>query len=140
MEIQDGGRTDPGGCQVRLDRMTSHRACDQTPLACGSTIIRAITSPVDLDLLDFSVPEAEVVRVAIFEQAGSGQNFAPSWRLVDGAGRPAPICGAFSSVTSTDCGPLPEALNPYRLEVEDGGRNDVGSYSALVTFLTGGCP
>jgi len=140
VEVQDGTRNDTGTFLVRLDRLPFHRACDQVALTCGSASLGAISTLVDLDLLSFSVPEGETVRVAVFEQAGSGQNFAPSWRLLNASGRPSPVCGAFSSATSVDCGPLPAALNPYRLEVEDGGRNDVGSYTATVTFLTTGCP
>ncbi len=49
-------------------------------------------------------------------------------------------CSTFAISTSRDCGPLPVSGNPYRVEVEDQGRNDTGPYQILVEFLTTGCP
>jgi len=140
IEIEDNSHDDTGSYTVHLQRLTAARACDDIELVCDVTHADAIEHVADSDLLSFSVPEGETVRTSIFERVPSGANFNPSWRLLDGAGNPAPDCGAFTTTTSQDCGPLPEARNPYRIEIEDGTRNDTGTYDATITFLTTGCP
>lgn len=139
IEVQDGTRNDIGVYQLAYDRLPSYLACDQVELTCGITTGGATDSLVDIDLFAFHVPEAEIVRVLVQKLSG-GTAYAPNWRLLDASGRPAPYCGAFTAGTSLDCGPLPGALGPYRIEVADAGHNDIGTYSVLVTYLTTGCP
>ena len=54
------------------------------------------------------------------------------WRLLEGDGSPAADCG-FSALDQRDCGPLPAAGNPYRIEVQDSGLDEIGDYSAVVS-------
>ena len=99
-------------------------------LTCDVPVAGAISSATETDSLCLCVFEGDRLRIAVSESAGSGANFNPNWRLLDAAGDPAPTCGLFTTTVAVDCGPLTAAGNPYRLEVEDGARNDVGSYSA----------
>ena len=46
---------------------------------------------------------------------------------MDSAGNAPRSCGRTSFLVGQDCGPLPAAGNPYRVEIEDGARDDVGS-------------
>jgi hypothetical protein len=139
LEVQDGARNDTGTYLAAFDRLPAHLACDQVNLQCGVARAGSTDSLVDIDLFSFNVPEAEVVRVLVLETSG-GVNYGPNWRLLDASGRPAPFCGAVSTSTSLDCGPLPAALGPYRVDVEDATHNDLGSYAVTVTNLTSGCP
>jgi len=139
IEMQDGTRNDPGTYLVSYDRLPAHLACGQVDLACGVATAGATDSLVDIDLFSFEPPEGEMVRILVLETSG-GTGYGPNWRLLDASGRPAPFCGTATTATSLDCGPLPAALGPYRVDVEDASHNDVGSFTVMATFLTSGCP
>lgn len=139
LEIQDGARNDTGIYLTAYDRLPAHLACDQVSLQCGVARAGSTDSLVDIDLFVFNVAEGEMVRVLVLETSG-GVNYGPNWRLLNASGRPAPFCGAVTTSTSLDCGPLPAALGPYRVDVEDAGHNDLGTYTVTVTNLTNGCP
>ncbi|MDO8632919.1 MAG: hypothetical protein Q7R41_20755, partial [Phycisphaerales bacterium] len=139
LEIQDGTRNDTGIYLAAYDRLPAHLACGQVELQCGVSTAGTTDSLVDIDLFSFSAPEGEVVRILVLKQSG-GTAYGPNWRLIDGSGRPAPFCGTVTTSTSLDCGPLPAALGPYRVDIEDASHNDLGSYTVTATFLTTGCP
>jgi hypothetical protein len=139
IEVEDGARNDTGTYNAHLQRLTASRACGDVEPQCGVTHADTIEHIADSDLYAYHVEEGDSIRVGVFERVPSGTNFNPNWRLLDGAGNPAPVCGAFTTVTSVDCGPLPAARNPYRVEVEDGTRNDTGNYDVTVSLIPA-CP
>jgi hypothetical protein len=140
IEVEDNAHSDIGDYDLHLQRLTAVRACDDQPLACGVALEASIDPALDTDLLSFVVAEGQNVRIEVVELAGSGVNFTPSWRLLDGAGLPMPpTCDGFSATTTRDCSSLDAARNPYRVEVEDSGRNDIGNYKVTMTYI-GGCP
>jgi hypothetical protein len=113
------------------------------PIQCGIPITGQISDPIELDLLPFSVPEGEIVEITVGDAQPEGPNFTASWRLLDGIGNPVPgLCGLLKGGANqvTNCGPLREAGNPYRIEVGDVLRRDTGTYRVFVNFLTTGCP
>jgi hypothetical protein len=126
IEVEDGTRNDFGLSHVHVQHLNAARACENTPLPCDTPVNVTIEHPADSDLLSFRVSEAEIVRITVLEAPSQPANFNPSWRLIDGPGNPAAFCGAFTATVSVNCGPLPASGNPYRLEVEDGARNDTG--------------
>jgi len=140
LEVEDGGRNEIGTYSAYLQRLTAVRACDSIELQCGVGHTGTIDHIADSDLLQFEIVADETVRIGVSKVLPSLPNFNPNWRLLDGAGNPALACGTFTTTESRDCGLLPAARNPYRVEVEDGSRNDTGTYEVTVQFLTHGCP
>ncbi len=140
VEVQDGSRNEIGSYTLHMQRLTLPWSCDAVALTCGMVEDGAIDPVIDTDLFGFAAPEGEFVRVGVFEREPSGASFNPWWRLLDAAGNPAPACGNFTTQTSLDCGPLPVSRGPYQIEIQDGSRNDVGSYQIFIDFLTSGCP
>ena len=126
IEVEDGGRNDFGLFHLHVQHLNAVRACENEPLPCDTAVNVTLEHPADSDLLSFRVSEAEIVRITVLEPASQPANFNPSWRLIDGSGNAAVFCGAFTTTVSVNCGPLPGSGNPYRLEVEDGARNDTG--------------
>lgn len=127
VEVIDGSSDDTGAYSVHMQRYSNGRACDVTPLECDTPVIVNIEHPLDTDLLSFNVENSDMVRVSIAPLPGSGPVFNASWRLLDAAGNAPRTCGRTSFLAGQDCGPLPAAGNPYRVEIEDGARDDVGS-------------
>lgn len=140
VEVQDGTRNDTGAYTLHMQRLTLPWSCDTVALHCGMFEDGVIDPVIDTDLFSFAAPEGEFVRVGVFEREPSGVAFNPWWRLLDAAGNPAPVCGNFTTSTSRDCGPLPASRGPYQVEIQDGSRNDIGSYQIFIDFLTSGCP
>ncbi len=138
IEVEDGGRNEIGDYALHFQRLTAVRACDDVPLICGVGQTGTIDHAADADLLGFAVAEGTTVTISVVEPA-PGSSFNPNWRLIDGAGNPATACGSFSVTSPRDCTDLAAALNPYRVEVEDQGRNETGTYVVTVDYL-GGCP
>lgn len=127
LEVSDGSNNDTGDYRVHMQRYSAGRSCDVTPLSCDESLVVNIEHPVDTDLLSFDVEQGDMVRVSVAPLPGSGPNFNLSWRLLDNAGNAPRTCGRTSFLVGQDCGPLPTAGNPYRVEIEDGGRDDVGA-------------
>ena len=140
VQVQDGSLNDIGPFAIHLHRLSAARACDQNELACGVPFASTIDSVIDSNLHAFTVPEQETVRISLSVLPVSVAHFDLEWRLIDGAGNPAPACGFFSSAATMDCLDLPASRNPYRIEVQDALRNGIGNYEVLVDFLTTGCP
>lgn len=139
IEIEDQGRNDTGSYEVYHQRLTQYHECDAVTLPCQVPIIASTDFALDTDLFRFNAREDETVRISVIEQAASGVAYAPNWRLLNAAGVPSSNCSTFFTGSSRDCGPLPASGNPFRVEVEDQGRNDVGSFQIIADFL-GGCP
>ncbi len=140
LETVDSGVNDSGAYDAHIQRLTQFRECDIVDLECATPANAATSTFMDTDLFRLVSPEDEVVRVNVLEQPGGGANYAPNWRLLNAAGVPTSNCSAFAISTSRDCGPLAASGNPYRIEVEDQGRNDIGTYQVTVDFITSGCP
>jgi hypothetical protein len=133
IEVEDWGRNDTGTYSVHLQHLTTGAACENTPLTCDVPVTRTIDHRVDTDLLSFSVPDGVRSHLSVVRSSPSGPQFEPAWRLLTGQGTPAASCGNFVVNTpERDCGPLPASGNPYRIEVEDWGRNDTGTYRVRV--------
>src|SRR5579862_7538845 len=137
IEIRDSGANDTGTYQVHLQRDTAAGACETTPLPCDTIVTGTIDTPIESDLfpLGFTVAEGEVIAINIEGVAPEGVNFNPVWRLFTAAGLPAADCGGFNGGLQ-DCGPLPAAGNPYRVEVRDSASDDVGTYRLHAQRLT----
>jgi uncharacterized protein (TIGR03437 family) len=144
VEVVDGSLDDTGTYRAQLQRLTAATACDTTALTCDAIFTGMIDSPVDTDLLGFSVRESEVVSISLVNNTPAGPNFQVVGRLLSGNGQPvAGPCGSYNLGGNNrifNCGPLPAAGNPYRAEVVDGSLDDSGTYRAVVSFLTTGCP
>jgi hypothetical protein len=136
IEVLDGSRNDVGAYRVHLQRFPAATACEHAALPCDESIAGDTEDAVDTDLYSFVVSEGEILRVNVLEVVESGPQYNPNWRLLDRNGRPAAACGGFTGASGLDCGPLPSAGNPYRLEVADGAHNDNGSYLLYVQRLT----
>jgi hypothetical protein len=100
-------------------------------LTCDIPLTDKIETSSDSDCFSFSVPEGTIVHLSVVRAPSSASNFFPVWRLLNGQGKPAPSCSLFRA-TDSDCGPLPASGNPYRIEVEDSGRDATGTYGARV--------
>ncbi|MGH9840641.1 MAG: hypothetical protein ACREEM_17830, partial [Blastocatellia bacterium] len=144
IEVVDSNLDDTGTYRAQLQRLTAAAACDTTSLTCDAIITGTIESPVDTDILAFSVKEGEIVSISLVNNTPSGANFQVVGRLLNGNGSPvAGQCGGYILGTPTrlfNCGPLPASGNPYRIEVVDSNLDDTGTYRAVVSFLTTGCP
>lgn len=127
LEVIDGSSNGTGNYRVHMQRYSNGRACDVTALECEAPVIVSIEHPLDTDLLSFAVENADMVRISVAPLPGSGPAFNASWRLLDAAGNASRTCGRTSFLSGQDCGPLPAAGSPYRIEIEDGARDDVGS-------------
>lgn len=132
LEIMDGSTNGTGTYRVHMQRYSAGRGCDVTSLECDSPAVVSIEDPLDTDLLSFSVENSDMVRISVAPLPGSGPNFNLSWRLLDAAGNAPRTCGRTSFLVGADCGPLPAAGSPYRIEIEDGARDDVGSVEVRV--------
>lgn len=133
IEVQDRARAETGSYSVYFQPLTTGTTCDNTPIGC-SFITRSIDSPLDSDLLSFSVTNGATVHISLLAGSPSGSNFDPVWRLVTGTGAPVQVsgCGVFRSTKEANCGPLPSSGNPYRLEVQEFQGDDTGTYSVRV--------
>jgi hypothetical protein len=134
--IEDGSRNDVGIYKATLQRLRSSQACDDAVVQCDVPVAGEISDAADEDLVRFSVDASVVVRISVVKATGSVGTFAPSWRLIDAEGNPDRVCGAFVSTIDRDCGPLFPGGNPYRVEIEDGGRDAVGNYTVNLQRLT----
>src|SRR2546422_62266 len=98
-----------------------------TPISCDVPISACISTATEVDGYTFNVTAGEVVSINVGNVAPSGPSFSAVWRLLTAGGATAVSCGGFGSGLR-DCGPLPTSGNPYRIEVTDGGNNDIGCY------------
>lgn len=87
-----------------------------------------IDDPLDFDLMRLLVADNDIITVQVEALPGSGPNFLPIWRLLSADGAVTPSCGAWTAGAITECGPLPIAGNPYRIQVRDWGLADTGIY------------
>ena len=138
VELSDQGGNDTGAYRVRFSRSTASAACEQTPIVCDLPLAGQISPVSDSDLFSFSVVEGETVAVQVVKSAPAGLNFAPSWRLIAGDGDRADACSGFTTATLQNCGPLPVAGNPYRIEVTDTNNDDTGAYNVRLQRITAG--
>lgn len=136
IEVQDSGLNDVGTYRIHLQRLGAGVSCDDVALACDQGIAGSIDDPIDTDLLSFDSAAGEIVRVTVLEDTPSGADFTPTWRLLDAAGHPVGACGNFSTGVTRECGPLPPAGNPFRIQVADSGLNDTGLYVAILQRLS----
>jgi hypothetical protein len=114
------------------------RTGDTVPFECDVSIRNSIDDPVERDYFVFSAADNERVHITFANGTPAGPNFGMVWRLLKGDGTPATECGDISGA-ARDCGPLPAAGNPYRIEVSDFQFNGTGSYTLAANFLTTGC-
>ena len=108
-------------------------------MICDVPQTGTISNPAESDLFSFNVAEGEIVRISVVTGSPSGVNFQPMWRLLSASGLPADGCGAFDIAQSRDCGPLPAAGSPYRIEVADQLQDDTGTYQVHFQRLTLPC-
>src|SRR5262249_54951391 len=110
------------------------------PLPCDTPLPKTLTHAIDTDLLAFTAVDGERVHLSVLNGSPVGAGFNVDWRLLDSQGNPVTGgCGSFGFGTTRDCGPLTAAGSPYRLEVEDSGRNDTGTYVAYLQRLSAPC-
>lgn len=128
LEIADQGYNDTGSYRVRLTRSSAAAACENIPLTCDQPVTETIDRPLDSDLFSFSVLDNETVSITVAKGSPADANFTPSWRLIDAFGNAAVSCGFATTTPTNDCGPLPTAGNPYRVQVTDQGMDDTGTY------------
>jgi hypothetical protein len=138
IEVTDFNNDDTGEYRVHLQSLTIESACENLALQCDVPISNALDDSVDNDLLSFSVSENEKFSITIVRGASAGNNFQPYWRLLDRNGNPATSCGTRTLSAQVDCGPLPTAGNPYRIQVSDFGNDDQGDYRLHFQRLTAG--
>jgi hypothetical protein len=133
IEVQDRARNQTGSYSVYLQPLTTGTTCDNTPVGC-SVLTRSIDSPLDSDLLSFSVTNGATVHISRLDGSPSGPKFDPVWRLVTRTGTPVQVsgCGVFRHTEESTCGPLPSSGNPYRLEVQEFQGDDTGTYRVRV--------
>jgi hypothetical protein len=111
------------------------------PIGCDTALTVGIETPVDTDLLSFSVPNVSGgTRVPIRATNSSGPGSGtPSWRLLSRTGAPVPgNCALFAATKQRDCGPLVAGGNPYRIEVEDRPRDETATHQFYFQALTQG--
>ena len=136
IEVMDHLRDDTGSYAVHLYRLRASTACDTTGVSCDVPVAGTIATALESDLFRIgAVTDGERLQITVPKRAPSGLNFAPSWRLLTGAGTPAVSCGAFTTGLQRDCGPLPATGNPYQIEVMDHLRDDTGSYAVHLDKL-----
>jgi uncharacterized protein (TIGR03437 family) len=140
IEVQDFNHNDTGTYRAHLYRLPANTACENTQLACNLPLQGVTEDPLDSDFFSINDVVNEFVRVNVTRGANSGANYQPSWRLVQGNGSPAGLCGFFVTTSQVTCGPLPPEGNPYRIEVQDFNRDNTGNYTLAVNFLIGACP
>ncbi len=140
IEVRDFNSNDTGTYRVHFYRLPAATACENTALACSVPAAATIDNPSDSDFFSFNVVPNEFARITVVTGAQTGTNFQPAWRLVANNGNPASSCGFFVSSAQVICGPLSADGNPYRVEVQDFNRDDVGQYSVTVNFTVAACP
>ena len=152
--VGDETADDAGQYKVRFQRLTSGAACSDTALQCGIAATATIADPapnqncgfvecpiLDTDLFSFSVPDGEHIGVTVEDAAPSDDGFFAGWRLLDRTGFPVDgVCGDFNAAPPDfECGPLPAAGNPYRIEVGDIDQVVSGHARVSVNFLDSTC-
>jgi hypothetical protein len=136
IQVMDHARDDSGNYAVHVFKLRAATACDVATIRCNTPITGTIESALDSDLMRMDpIAEGEYVQITVARQLPSGANFTPRWRLLKGAGTPAPLCGGFTTSPQRDCGPLPAAGNPYLIQILDQGSDDSGRYAVHVFKL-----
>ncbi len=131
--------------EIRMNGIADpSRVSDNFNLVCDVPVTGTLRDPIQRDFLTFNVTDGETVTISLVNGSPAGGNFQVVGRLLNGSGSPvAGQCGGYILGTPTrlfNCGPLPAAGNPYRIEVVDSNLDDTGAYRAVVSFLTTGCP
>ena len=126
IEVGDVANANVGTYQIFLQRLTVPQAC------LGNYKFCDIDPPTDTDLLSFTVDGVSEVGIQVNAAEDSGENFEPYWRVLDASGAPAKRCGAFTLAEEMECGVLPAAGNPYRLEVTDFFNDATGEFTAFI--------
>jgi hypothetical protein len=141
IEVADENHAETGIYHLHY-QLLSGPTCHARGLSCLINTIGEIETPADSDLFTFTVANDGIVKVTVVEQAPYQPLFHVVWRVLKSNGVPAVSCGEFShlAISARDCGPLPAADSPYRLEVEDENRTETGHYSISLTYLDGSCP
>jgi hypothetical protein len=141
LEVQDHQNNATGTYRVHLQYLTTGITCHPMSIICDTPKNVTIETPVDTDLLTFTVPDLPGgTRVHIkAKDAGSPPAGTPSWRLLSKTGAPVPgNCALFVATNQRDCGPLAYSGNPYRIEVQDRGRDQIATQRFYFQALTQG--
>jgi hypothetical protein len=133
VEMSSFGYT-TGGFELYVEQLEG--ACADAPIACGQTYVGNHPVAIGSELIPLGFTTAEGERLVIRMRATSG-NLDVAWRLLAGQGTPATACGSWSR-GSRDCGPLPAAGNPYRVEVSSFATT-TGGFELYVEQLGGQC-
>jgi hypothetical protein len=135
LEIRDQFQDDVGTYVAHLQRLTLPYACEDstTAVACDVPFVGTLDDPIDNDLVSFDATDGDFVHVTVLE---SSLIYSLSWRVVDRAGNPAPMCGSFSAISDGDCGPLLASGSPYRIQIRETDLDAVGDYTIHLQRLT----
>jgi len=152
--VGDDDAKDAGQYKVRFQPLGADSACSDTPLTCGVARTVTIEDPptdqmcgfvdcpvMDTELLSFSVNDGERIAVTVKNANWSAGGFLAGFRLVDRTGFPvAGDCGDYiDAPPNFECGPLPAAGNPYRIEVGDVDQFVIGHAHVSVNVLSSTC-
>jgi hypothetical protein len=141
LEVQDHQTNATGTYRVHLQYLTTGTTCFPQNITCDTPATVNIEPPVDTDLLTFTVPDIPGGTLVHIKGMNMDSPTAgtPSWRLLSKTGEPVPgKCALFSGTNRRDCGPLAYSGNPYRIEVEDLGRNQSATQRFYFQTLTQG--
>jgi hypothetical protein len=125
LEVSAFAGTPPatGMADVHVQQLT---ACESMRIDCDQVVSGELLTPVDSDLLGFSVSDGEIVRVTAKPVTSTLGTLRLEWRLVTAAGTPANACDTFRRSVSADCGPL--QAGEYRIQVHDEFRTGAGTF------------
>src|SRR5262249_13006165 len=152
--VGDENATYAGQYKVRFQPLGVDSACSNTPLTCGVARIVTIEDPpadqmcgfvecpvMDTEWLSFNVNDVERIAVTVKNADWSAGGFLAGWRLVDRTGFPVEgECGDYEETPPNfECGPLPAAGNPYRIEVGDVDQFVIGHAHVSVNVLSSTC-
>jgi len=135
IEVADVSLDRAGTYHIHLQRLVT--PCD-TALPCDGPVDGTLADPAATALYTFTVPAGEIIQIDVVREAAAPASFLPQWRLLTATGVGAPSCGFFhTDFDFTQCGPLPAGT--YHLEVQDAGRDNIGSFRVGLQRLTTAC-